>query len=129
MIKTFSTDNEQFLSQMAAALSRRQFDNLIVAMKHVIQKVFKKSDISDDLIGRWKELIISIEDATVSLKRKHLSFAFVEGELVTAVREGDWLLLDEINLAPAELLESISGWVRNLTIFPSNRHNFPPVAY
>lgn len=43
------------------------------------------------------------------MKRKHLSFAFVEGELVTAVRRGDWLLLDEINLAPAELLESISG--------------------
>ena len=31
------------------------------------------------------------------------AFAFVEGALVKAVREGWWLLLDEINLAPAEV--------------------------
>ena len=35
-----------------------------------------------------------------------LSFSFVEGELVRAVREGDWVLLDEINLAPAEAKRS-----------------------
>eukprot|EP00887_Chlorella_sp_A99_P000601 scaffold17.g601.t1 len=37
------------------------------------------------------------------------AFAFVEGALVKAVREGAWLLLDEINLAPAEALERIAG--------------------
>ena len=31
------------------------------------------------------------------------AFAFVEGALVRALREGWWLLLDEINLAPAEV--------------------------
>jgi midasin (ATPase involved in ribosome maturation) len=31
------------------------------------------------------------------------AFAFVEGALVTALREGAWLLLDEINLAPPEV--------------------------
>lgn len=34
---------------------------------------------------------------------KGFAFAFVEGALVRAVREGCWLLLDEINLAPAEV--------------------------
>lgn len=34
---------------------------------------------------------------------KGFAFAFVEGALVKAVREGWWLLLDEINLAPAEV--------------------------
>lgn len=37
------------------------------------------------------------------------AFAFVEGALIRAVREGTWLLLDEINLAPAEVLERIAG--------------------
>ncbi len=32
-----------------------------------------------------------------------LAFAFVEGALLRAVRDGAWLLLDEINLAPAEV--------------------------
>ena len=36
-------------------------------------------------------------------------FAFVEGALVTALREGRWILLDEINLAPAETLERLGG--------------------
>lgn len=34
-------------------------------------------------------------------------FAFVEGALVSALRDGTWLLLDEINLAPVETLERL----------------------
>ena len=37
------------------------------------------------------------------MAEKGFAFAFVEGALVRAVREGWWLLLDEINLAPAEV--------------------------
>jgi hypothetical protein len=36
-------------------------------------------------------------------------FAFVEGALVAALRDGSWLLLDEVNLAPAETLERLAG--------------------
>ena len=32
-----------------------------------------------------------------------MAFEFVEGLLVKAVREGQWVLLDEINLASAEV--------------------------
>ena len=32
-----------------------------------------------------------------------LAFSFVEGALIRAVREGWWVLLDEINLAPPEV--------------------------
>ena len=35
------------------------------------------------------------------------AFAFEEGALVKAVRNGDWVLLDEINLASAETLERL----------------------
>jgi midasin len=38
-----------------------------------------------------------------------VAFAFQEGQLVRAVREGRWLLLDEINLASAETLQRLSG--------------------
>ena len=38
-----------------------------------------------------------------------LSLQFVEGSLVRAMREGCWLLLDEVNLATAETLERLSG--------------------
>lgn len=37
------------------------------------------------------------------------AFSFVEGILVKAIREGKWVLLDEINLASAETLQRLSG--------------------
>ncbi|KAG8214523.1 midasin [Butyriboletus roseoflavus] len=37
------------------------------------------------------------------------AFDFVEGPLVKALRSGDWILLDEINLASPETLECITG--------------------
>ena len=38
-----------------------------------------------------------------------LAFMFVEGRLIKAIRDGEWILLDEINLATAETLECLSG--------------------
>ncbi|PXF43299.1 Midasin [Gracilariopsis chorda] len=38
---------------------------------------------------------------------KKLDFVYSEGVLVKAMREGKWVLLDEINLAPPELLERL----------------------
>ena len=44
--------------------------------------------------------MVAFEDASVRLKSKHLSFAFVEGELVTAVREGKFeFILHKCNLS------------------------------
>ncbi|KAH7907327.1 midasin [Hygrophoropsis aurantiaca] len=40
------------------------------------------------------------------------AFDFVEGPLVKALRSGDWILLDEINLASPETLECITGLLR-----------------
>ncbi len=39
-------------------------------------------------------------------------FAYVEGSLVKALRNGDWVLLDEINLAAPEVLDSIADLSR-----------------
>lgn len=37
------------------------------------------------------------------------AFAFMEGCLIKAMKNGWWLLLDEINLAPPEVLECLAG--------------------
>ena len=36
---------------------------------------------------------------------------FREGALVTAVRHGHWVVLDELNLAPSEVLEALNRHV------------------
>ena len=38
---------------------------------------------------------------------------FREGALVTAVRRGHWLVLDELNLAPSEVLEALNRCARS----------------
>ena len=44
----------------------------------------------------------------VENRAKGFGFAFVEGGIVKAARNGDWVLLDEINLASPDTLESLA---------------------
>lgn len=61
-------------------------------------------------LNRWKSFGTKLQKLESQLRHKSsLAFAFVEGSLVKAVQNGDWVLLDEINLANAETLECLSG--------------------
>lgn len=46
-------------------------------------------------------------DESIQEGMRRVDFKFIEGVLVQAMRAGHWILLDEINLAPAELLERL----------------------
>lgn len=45
---------------------------------------------------------------------------FQEGVLVRAVRSGQWIILDELNLAPSEVLEALNR------LLDDNRSVFAP---
>ncbi|KIJ47371.1 hypothetical protein M422DRAFT_164312, partial [Sphaerobolus stellatus SS14] len=57
------------------------------------------------------------------------AFGFVEGPLIHALRNGDWVLLDEINLASAETLECIASILQGPTasIVLTEQGSFAPV--
>lgn len=58
----------------------------------------------------WQALLVDIADFDlhhVKMKSK-LVFSFVEGPLVKALKNGEWILLDEVNLATQETLEAIA---------------------
>lgn len=63
-----------------------------------------------DLRPRWEAFSRSLEqfDIQISGGSGSFAFSFVEGNIVKAVRNGDWVLLDEINLASPDTLESIA---------------------
>ncbi|KAL9484939.1 hypothetical protein ACSS6W_003728 [Trichoderma asperelloides] len=63
-----------------------------------------------DLKPRWDQFARTLEQFEIQISGGSTSFAFsfVEGNLVKAVRNGDWVLLDEINLASPDTLESIT---------------------
>lgn len=63
-----------------------------------------------DLRPRWNTFARNLDqfEVQVSAGAGTFAFSFVEGNLVKAVRNGDWVLLDEINLASPDTLESIA---------------------
>ncbi|KAI5703701.1 hypothetical protein M8J75_015055 [Diaphorina citri] len=67
---------------------------------------------SSKLAGDWRDLLRQLKKLHGSSKKKSdhaMAFSFIEGTLVKALREGHWILLDEINLASAETLQCLSG--------------------
>lgn len=63
------------------------------------------------LLEKWVEFENRVKDFEIqsaTLDSSSFVFSFVEGSLVKAVRNGEWLLLDEINLASSDTLESIA---------------------
>ena len=59
-------------------------------------------------LGRqWQDLAVSTRRFARQVDQVHRTFAFsfVEGVLVRALKEGHWILLDEINLAGADILQ------------------------
>jgi midasin len=59
--------------------------------------------------ARWRKFAADVNDLDFQLASKSDAFAFkfVEGSIVKAVRNGDWVLLDEINLATPDTLEAL----------------------
>lgn len=73
------------------------------------------------LKSRWSRFSQSLDqfDIQLSAGSKGFAFSFVEGNIVKAARNGEWVLLDEINLASPDTLESIADLLHGGTGCPS----------
>ncbi|KAJ5925090.1 hypothetical protein N7454_007729 [Penicillium verhagenii] len=60
---------------------------------------------------RWESFESQLADfeAQVSQGDAKFAFAFVQGKIVRALRNGEWVLLDEVNLASPDTLENIAS--------------------
>ncbi|KAH8176229.1 AAA domain (dynein-related subfamily) domain-containing protein [Sarocladium implicatum] len=74
------------------------------------RKTGSKLEMLLDLRSRWDAFDRNLDqfDIQIAGGSGHFAFSFVEGNLVKALRNGDWVLLDEINLASPDTLESIA---------------------
>lgn len=74
-----------------------------------------------DLKPRWDQFSHNLDqfDIQVAAGPGGFAFSFMEGNLVKAVRNGHWVLLDEINLASPDTLESIADLLTGPTEQPS----------
>ncbi|PSN73965.1 midasin [Corynespora cassiicola Philippines] len=60
--------------------------------------------------ARWEKFAMDLHDLEAQLASgsEAFAFSFLEGNIVKAVRNGDWVLLDEINLASSDTLEALA---------------------
>ncbi|KAL4081238.1 P-loop containing nucleoside triphosphate hydrolase protein [Scleroderma citrinum] len=78
----------------------------------------KRRRVEDASLGdEWAQFEKDLDEFDIQHAQGQGKFAFdfVEGPLVRALRFGDWVLLDEINLASAETLECITSLLSGST--------------
>lgn len=129
---TFSMKkNEKFYKILHKCFNKNQWKNVVRLWNEaykMAQSILKQSDNAEKedpsrkkkrklgshdkmvLLEQWTSFMEDVKkfEAQSSSINNSFVFDFVEGSLVKAVRNGEWLLLDEINLASADTLESIS---------------------
>ncbi|KAJ9639422.1 AAA ATPase midasin [Coniosporium tulheliwenetii] len=73
--------------------------------------------------ARWEKFAKDFRqlDAQLSARPDAFAFTFVEGNIVKAVRNGDWVLLDEINLASPDTLEALADLLGRVKAHPNFR--------
>uniref|UniRef100_A0A672UVV0 Midasin n=1 Tax=Strigops habroptila TaxID=2489341 RepID=A0A672UVV0_STRHB len=114
--QTFSRKkNQTFLGHIQTCYRQKRWHDLLKLMQHIhksaINKEAKENASGSLLKEKWEAFGLKLNHAHQQMKMTEnaLLFAFVEGTLAQAVKKGEWILLDEINLAAAETLECLSG--------------------
>ena len=109
--QTFSSGNNiKFLGHLDTCFNECRWSDALQLISHTVKAAMKKVSTDKSLLLRWRELRQKVKTAGELVKRTDLAtvFAFIEGILTEAVKAGDWLLLDEVNMSPASVLESLS---------------------
>uniref|UniRef100_A0A914WN69 Midasin n=1 Tax=Plectus sambesii TaxID=2011161 RepID=A0A914WN69_9BILA len=102
----FSKDkNAKFLHHIQKSFVDGRWAELIQLMLHTARKAsIGQSPKADE----WRRLIVQLRRyERVVAHPDALPFAFVQGVLLQAAIRGEWILLDEINLASAETLNCL----------------------
>ncbi|POS87850.1 hypothetical protein EPUL_000412 [Erysiphe pulchra] len=101
---------EKILLTMAKKETEVFQNNLLIEQPAKRRKTETRLQLLLNLKKRWEKFSESLDqfDAQINQGPKGFAFTFVESNIIRAVRNGDWVLLDEINLASPDTLESIS---------------------
>ncbi|XP_029127909.1 midasin [Cajanus cajan] len=126
--KTFSKKkNEDFLTKVRASLGSHRQKFLIDKNGEVLLKNLRSAvamsvkliqpgsskrrqrPLEEESIQDWEKFCLKLKSVSQSNPSSTMMFSFVEGSFVTALKNGEWILLDEVNLAPPETLQRIVG--------------------
>jgi MoxR-like ATPase len=86
---------------------RSLLTNIVTRFPNLFPEVISLFEGHSIKIRYLKEKVDSYEQQTSA--KSETSFEFVESELVQAIREGYWILLDNVNSAPPEVIERLNS--------------------
>ncbi|XP_014214403.1 midasin [Copidosoma floridanum] len=113
--------NKKFLEHIGTCFAKSKWKTLVALMntstgaalkrlRSKVSSISEPEDKSRETLRKWDQLAAKLRKLAAQVKSQlSLAFAFIEGSLIKALKEGHWVLLDEINLANAETLECLSG--------------------
>ncbi|XP_065866775.1 midasin [Euphorbia lathyris] len=123
--KTFSVkENDKLFAYLQKQLRKKNWTALLSAFKKYLDNFQKKVHVErsgsgkkrkkpldeEEILRNWEKFSLKVETAQGQIGASSgMIFSFVEGAFVTALRKGEWILLDEVNLAPPETLQRITG--------------------
>ena len=135
-----SSQNQAFTDSISKLFRKKKWDQLIVGFNNACQMAQKVSSnqklakkevlnnatekpkkirkvLDSSLFLEWESFALMVNQfkAQVHQIKTNFLFSFVEGGLIRALKNGDWILLDEINLATAETLECLSSLLQSST--------------
>ena len=126
-------DNTKFVKSLLRYCHEKKYRKVLKAVKSANSRIEKSLEylqfsckgaaVSQDMEGRpslgrhvhellpgWAQVMSETEALELLLSSDStFCFAYVPGALAEAITEGHWVLLDEINLAPHETLQRLSG--------------------
>uniref|UniRef100_A0A0E0BB98 Midasin n=1 Tax=Oryza glumipatula TaxID=40148 RepID=A0A0E0BB98_9ORYZ len=117
-------DNEAILRHCDVYVMEKKWKKLLRALEKCVEKAQKlidgnsrsnsgskrKRPLPAQVISDWDSFSSRLNAACSQIGSEiGMSFQFVEGAFVSALRNGHWILLDEVNLAPPETLQRIGA--------------------
>lgn len=70
----------------------------------------RKKPLDEERIKSWENFSGNLETARAQVvAASGIIFSFVEGAFINALKNGEWILLDEVNLASPEILQRVIG--------------------
>lgn len=127
-----SKRNQHYLDALGKTIAKSRWEPALIVWQKALRMVethFKPSPNSKNttlephprkrkpqspnlqkLQNRWDKFASQVQTFQMHLTSgsKGFAFFFVEGNIVKAARNGEWVLLDEINLASPDILESLA---------------------
>ena len=141
--KDGQSQNTKVMDTARKFFGKQKWQHLLVAFTRVLTlienrfekqsaKSFKGPKTPPHRRAAWASFRQLVSKFSMQLRQaeKSFAFSFVEGVLVKALRRGDWVLLDEINLASSETLECLNGILESPTgsVVLTERGDLEPVA-